>query len=203
MAQLQITNTDVEKLYLGDFYTSIEPGKSITVSRSASDLPRLPSLQKAVAEGKASLSVTYTADEAASGLHAPPSVIEAGDLAPVAGSTPAAALITIYKAIPAGGGGAPDDVEIYPVGGLPFKVRILDLVVYVSTAVGASDAEIRDEPAGAGSLLASAATAAIGRNANAEAGTGIAAPGAAKGLFVRRSDNGVACEVVITARAEL
>ena len=203
MAQLQITNTDVEKLYLGDFYTSIEPGKSITVERPASDLPRLPSLQKAVADGKASLSVTYTPDEAASGLHAPPAVIEAGDIAPVAGATPAAALITIYKAFPAGGGGSPDDVEIFPVGGLPFKFRILDLTVYVSTAVGASDVEIRDEPAGAGSLLASAPTAVVGRSVNAEAGTGIAAPAAGKGLFVRRSDDGAAGEVVIIARAEL
>jgi len=200
---LQITNTDVEKLYLGDFYTSIEPGKSITVDRPASDLPRLPSLQAALADGKASLSVTYTSDEAASGLHAPPSVIEAGDIAPVAGTTPAAALITIYKSFAAGGGGSPDDVEIFPAGGLPFKFRILDLVVYVSTAVVGSDVEIRDEAVGAGSLLASASSASIGRNSNVEAGTGIAAPGTTKGLFVRRSDDGAAGEVVITARAEL
>jgi hypothetical protein len=203
MAQLQITNTDVDKLYLGDFYTSIEPGKSITVERPASDLPRLPSLQKAVADGKASLSVTYTADEAASGLHAPPSVIEAGDIAPVAGATPAAALLTIYKPFVAGGGGSPDDVEIFPVDGLPFKFRILDLTVYTSTAVGASDVEIRDEPGGAGSLLASAPTASVGRSANVEAGTGIAAPATGKGLFLRRSDDGAGGEVVIIARAEL
>lgn len=203
MAQLQITNVGTEKLYLGDFYTNIEPGKSISVERAASDLPNLKSLHKAVADGVASLSIVYSGDEAASGLHAPPAVIEAGDLAPVAGNTPAAALITIYKTFEAGPGGSPDDVEIYPRGALPFKFRILDLVVYVSAAVGGSDVEIRDEPGGVGSVLASALSAATGRNPNVEAGTGIAAPAAIKGLFIRRSDDAVAGEVVIIARAEL
>jgi hypothetical protein len=203
MAELQITNTDISSLYLGDFYTTVEPGKTVTVERPASDLPRLTTLQKALAEGKASLSVTYSADEAASGLHAPPSVIEAGDIAPVAGATPAAPLVTIYKPLVAGGGGSPDDVEIYPVDGLPFKFRILDLVVYVSSSPGASTVEIRDEAGGGGNLLASADTATTGRKVNAEEGTGIADQSATTGLFVRRSDDAIAGEVVITARAEL
>ena len=90
-----------------------------------------------MADGNVSLSVTYSADEVQSGLHAPPSTIEAVDVAPVAVATPAAALVTIYKPLAPGGGGSPDDVEIFPAGSLPFKFRILDCIVLVSASPGA------------------------------------------------------------------
>jgi len=147
--------------------------------------------------------VEYTADEVASGMLSPPGVVEAGDLAPVLATFPLAALATIFVAIPAGGGGAPDDVEVWPLNGLPFQFRVLDAVAYVTTAVGASTLELRDEAAGAGNLLASAASAATGRQANTAAATGSAVPGASKGLFVRRSDSGVAAELVVTIRREM
>jgi hypothetical protein len=203
MATLEITNIVSEDVYLADLYTSIAVGESKSIERSASDLPRMRSLQQAMADGKVSLAVTYSADEAASGLHAPPSTIEAGDMAPVAAATPAAGLAVIYKPFAAGGGGSPDDVEIFPAGSLPFKFRVVDFALYVSTAVGASSAEIRDEAGGGGNLLASASSAATGRVANAENATAVATPGATKGLFVRRSDDGVAGEAILFVRPEL
>jgi len=203
MAQLAITNIVSEEVYLADLYTSIEPGETKTVERSATDLPRMRSLQQAMADAKVSLSVTYSADEVQSGLHAPPSTIEAVDVAPVGAATPAAALVTLYKQLAACGGGSPDDVEIFPAGSLPFKFRILDCIVLVSASPGASTVQIRDEAGGGGNLLASASTAAPGRQTNAENTTGVATPAATKGLFARRSDDAIAGEVVLVVRPEL
>jgi len=203
MAQLQIANISTEEVYLRDIYTSIPVGQTKTVERSATDLPKMHALQEALADGKVTLSVQYSADEVASGLHAPPSTIEAVDIAPVQASAPAAGLVTIYKALAAGGGGSPDDVEIYPAGSLPFKFRVMDFILYVGTAVVASSVEIRDEAGGGGDLLASAASGATGRIPNAEDNTAVATPSGTKGLFARRSDDGVAAEVVLLVRPEL
>jgi hypothetical protein len=203
MAELQITNVSPDSVYLADLYTSIGVGETKTIDRSATDLPRMKSLHEAMADGKVTLSVNYSADEVASGLHAPPSTIEAVDIAPVAAATPASALAVIYKALPVGAGGSPDDVEIFPAGSLPFKFRVVDCVLYVSTAVGASTVEIRDEAGGAGNLHASASAAATGRNPNAEDQTSEVAPAPTKGLFARRSDSGIGGEVVLFVRPEL
>jgi hypothetical protein len=203
MATLEITNITTEKVYLADLYTSVDVGETKTIERSAADLPRMKSLHEAMADGNVTLSVQYNNDEVVSGLHAPPSTIEAVDIAPVAAATPAAGLATIYAPLPVGAGGAPDDVEIFPVGSLPFKFRVMDFVLYVSTAVGASSVEVRDEAGGAGNKLASASAAATGRIPNAESATAVAAPGATKGLFARRSDSGIGGEVVLFVRPEL
>lgn len=203
MAQLTITNVSQEDVYLGDLYATIKAGESATVERSATDLPNMKALQENVADGKLTLAVAYSADEAASGLHLAPAVVEGGDIAPVAGSNPVSGLITIFKSFAAGGGGSPDDVEIFPVNGLPFKFRVVDFVLYVSASPGASTVELQDESGGTGSVLASADSGTTGRQTNAEDTTGVADPGATKGLFLRRSDDGTAGEAVIIARPEL
>jgi len=203
MATLNITNVSTEDVYLRDLYTSIAVGESKEIERAASELSAMRSLQAAMAAGKVTLSVAYDADEVGSGLQAPPASVEAGDLAPVDPAVPVAGLAVIYKAFAAGGGGAPDDVEVYPVGALPFKMRVLDMVAYIAVAVGAASVEVRDEPGGAGTLLASTTAAAIGRSPNVEIATAIATPGPTKGLFVRRSDDGVGGELVLTIRPEL
>lgn len=204
MADLQITNiTPDEDIYLADLYTGIPAGKTKHVQRSATDLPRMWSLQQAMAAGKLTLSVTYSADEVQSGLHAPTATVEAVDLAPVAPAAPAAALATIYKKFEAGVGGVPDDVEIFPVGSLPFGFRVLDLVAYVSSSPGASQVALYDEPGGSGVRLASADTSTPGRKVNAENATNRTQPAASKGLFLRRSNNTLAGEVVLVVRPEL
>lgn len=203
MAELTITNISQEQKYLGDLYTNIPAGESVTVQRSAADLPNMRSLQKAVADGDVTLSVAYSADEAASGLHLAPAVVEGGDIAPVAASNPVSGLATIFVSFAAGGGGAPDDVEVFPVDGLPFKFRVVDFLLYVSTAVGASTVSAQDEPGGAGGTLASAASATTGRQVNAETTTAVADQGPTKGLFLRRSDSGVAGQAVFVIRPEL
>lgn len=203
MATLTISNISADNLYLADLYTSIQPGKSVQVERAASDLPRMKALQKAVADGLATLAIQYTSDEVASGALAPPASVEAGDLAPVATSFPVGAGLDVFRTIPAGPGGAADDVEIWPAGGLPFQFRVLDLVVYVTTPVVGSSIQLRDQPGGAGTLLASASSAAAGRQANTAGQTGVAIPGPTKGLFIRRSDSGVAVEIAAMLRREM
>jgi hypothetical protein len=203
MATLTITNISLDKLYLSDLYTSIQPGKSVQVERSASDLPRMKALQGAIADGFATLSVQYSSDEVASGALAPPSTVEAGDLAPVADTFPVGGVVSVFKAVPAGAGGSPDDVEVWPAGGLPFKFRVLDFVAYVTTAVGGSSLQLRDQSGGGGALLASSSSASTGRQANTAGTTTVATPDPTKGLFVRRSDSGVAVQVVAILRPEL
>jgi len=203
MATLEITNVVSEEVYLVDLYTSVGVGETKTIERSATDLPRMKSLHEAMADGKVTLSVQYSADEVGSGLHAPPATIEAVDIAPVAAGSPAAGLAVFYAPLLAGGGGAPDDVEIFPPASLPFKFRVVDFALYVSAAVGASSVEIRDEAGGAGNKLASASAAAVGRIPNAENQTAVATPAATKGLFARRSDSGIGGEVVLFVRPEL
>lgn len=203
MALLEITNISGERVYLADLYTDIAVGKSKSLERSATDLPRMRSLQTAMAAGLVTLSVQYSAEEVASGLHAPPSTIEAVDLAPVLFSSPASGVVSFYASLPPGISGSPDDVEIFPVGSLPFKCRVLDLILYVSSSPGASTVQLRDEAGGAGTLLASADSGSIGRQPNTEKATTVATPSPSKGLFARRSDDRVGGEVVLLVRPEL
>lgn len=103
----------------------------------------------------------------------------------------------IRRPFAAGGGGAPDDVVIYAAA-TPFPFQILDTVLVVATAVGASTCTLRDTAGGGGAALSdtlsSAATGYV-RNAALTATPTLAAGST---LTVRRSDNGVAGEIIIT-----
>ncbi len=99
----------------------------------------------------------------------------------------------------AGGGGAPDDVTILAAAGFAFYV--LDAQVLISTAVGGATAQLRDAAAGAGNALSDAFDAAsTGRKRDTGAGTSNATPIVAQGspLVLRRSDNGIAGEAIVT-----
>lgn len=204
MADVTITNLTTSPLYIGDLYATIPASSSIVVSRYASDLPRMKALQDAITAGNAAVSVALTASETASGLAQASGTIQAQDVAPVAATDAAAAEFTLTKAFTALGAGVPDDVVIYAVNTLPFKVRVLSAQARVSTAIALSTINVYDQAAGAGQLCAALSSATTGivpmTGPNASV---VVTPGALIGLFVHRSDRGVAGEVVITCRREV
>lgn len=211
MADVTITNLTTSPVYLRDLYTSVPASKSITVSRAASDLSRMSGLQAAVAAGTVAVSVVLNAVEQASGLAVIPGTVEAQDMAPVAAAAAAAGDIEIRKAFAAGGAvGTADDVAIYAVNTLPFKMRVLDAYAIISTAsAGANHViTIRDQAAGAGNVAGVIDSAATGRYAVSFASNTVAntstvlTPGASVGLFLHREDRDAAGEVVIKVRRE-
>lgn len=105
----------------------------------------------------------------------------------------------IRRTLTAAGPGAADDVAIYTANA-PYTFRVLDAVAYISTAIGASTLELRDTAGGGGTLMVSSidsGTAGTARPAGVTplVTSTIAANGS---LTVRRSDNGVAGELLIT-----
>ena len=203
MASLLITNVSSLPVTLADFYSTVPVGGSITVTRAASDIPRLASLMHALALSQVSLAVTWSSDEAASGLQTPPNAVQAIDMAAVTATGLAAPIVSFFGAVPAGIGGAADDVTIAAVGTMPFKFRVLNAWFLCSTAVGASTIDLRTAAAGAGTLLATVSSGATGYSPmTAPNATTVVTPGTAVGLFARRSNNTVAGEFVILARIE-
>ena len=202
MAQLTITNQTSEPVYIKDLYTSVPVGTPLVVDRSATDLAGMTGLQEALAAGDVTLSIVYSASEQP--LATAPDVVEAVDAAPVTPATVDAAPVTLRGVMIAGGGGAPDDVTVYAVNTFPYKVRVMDVVGYISAAVGASTVEVRTAAAGGGTLIATLDSGTTGKKEDAAmTGSVLVAPGASVGLFLRRSDNGVAGEVVLEARREV
>jgi hypothetical protein len=100
--------------------------------------------------------------------------------------------VAVAVTFPAGGGGAADDVTIMAT--VPYQVRVLDVILMTSTAVVGSSAVVRNQAGGAGtalsSTLATAATGTVRNNDTATRTTSL-------GLFLRRSDSGVAGTVVV------
>lgn len=204
MAQAVITNLTSADVLIQELYATVPANGSITVTdREPCDLLKMPMLLAALTAAQVSLSITYTPEEIASGLITPPDAVQAVDMAPVAATDAASGLVLIRAEFPAGVGGAPDDVQVYAAGALPFKFRAVDVWALVSTAVGASTLDAYTQAGGAGTLLGSVPSAVTGRNAmTAPLATAVATPGATEGLFIRRSDSGVAGEVFILARRE-
>lgn len=105
-------------------------------------------------------------------------------------------LSVIRKPFAAGGGGAPDDVAIYTADA-PFDFQVLDVTAIIATNVGGSTVTLRDTAGGAGTALSDAldsATTGVKRNSTLTATGGIAAGGS---LVIRRSDSGIAGELIV------
>jgi hypothetical protein len=97
-----------------------------------------------------------------------------------------------------GGAAAPDDVEVTDAA--PFALRILDVTLIVSTEIGGETVTLRDAAAGAGNALSSVLSAASqGRVRNNDTATRTVAVGTP--IYARRSNHGLAGEIVITAVA--
>ena len=200
-----VTNISAAPVPLGDIYTTIPVGGFVTFKRSASQISAMVSLQKAVAAFQVTVLAVEESFETASGLAVAPGTVAAADVQPVAATDAAAATFEIRKAFVAAAAGAQDDITIYAANALPFKMRILDAYVLVSTVgTGAALLTVRDEAAGAGTAAAVFSSAATGRISPSSAFTAstLLTPGATKGLFVRRADRDAAGEVVIIARRE-
>lgn len=204
MAQIVITNTTTNEVPITELYAKVPAGvgQTLTIDRPQSDFGRLKSLMDAILAGSVTIGITYTAAELASGLLIPPSSVNPSNIAAVAAADKVAPAMTIRVAIPAGAGGAPDDVSIYALNALPFKFRVLDAHMKVSTAVALASVELRDKTGGLGTLLATMDAAVTGRNEMTDDVTAVAAPSAITGLFLRRSDSGVAGELIASIRKE-
>ena len=207
MASLSIANISLTSFFLNDIYVDIDAGQTVVVSRSAAEISSMLGLQAAVADGVLTATITPTADELASApLASPlsPASVTALAVAPVAAAAIDSAPVIFRKAFVSGGAsGTSDDVTIYAVNTLPYKVRILDAVALISTAgPGASLLSVRSAAAGGGTLAATlpadvlGAARMIGPNASV-----VLTPGALVGLFIRR-DRSTVGEIIITARRE-
>ena len=106
----------------------------------------------------------------------------------------------IRQSFPAALTGNPDDVTVYAAGALPFRMRIANIWGYVATAVGAVTVNVRSAAGGAGTDVGTVAFGATGYIAMTPvvANTTIElTPGATIGLFLRRSNDTVAGEVLM------
>lgn len=203
--ELVITNVSSSTVLLSDFYVSVAAAASITVTRSASDLPRLRDLQAKLSDGTVTVAVTPSAAELASGLLSAPQAVQAVDMAPVAAATVDSAEVTLRCPFVAAAAGTADDVTIYALNAFPYKVRVLWARAIVTTNIGGSTIDVRTQAAGAGTLLATIDTAVAGPVAAPSAAftaSTVVTPGATVGLFLRRSDRGVAGEIHLIVRRE-
>lgn len=205
MATLTLTNLHTEEIYVGDLYLTIPVGETRTVeNRAATDI-NAPSIASHVTEGKLAVSVTLSAAEIASGVLTPDNAVEARDVAAAASSNPASIPVVIMKDFAAGGGGAADDVTIYAVNTLPYKIRIYDAVALISAGSGVGRSlAVRSAAAGGGTLVTTLPATANGpaRPDSTNTASVVLSPGASVGLFVRRSDSAIAGEIHIMARRE-
>jgi hypothetical protein len=208
MAFVTIQNLTGEEVLLQDLYTKIAPHGSIKVERNTTDLPRMKTLQAAIAQDRVAVSLTYTPEEVASGLASPPNAVEAQDIAAVSALTPVSGVALIRYPFVAGEGAGADDLTVIAAGGLPFKFRVIDAWGYVSTlaaeSAGESLLEIRTQADGNGMKLAELDCSSTGQKRwQGLLSTGVATPGSSEGLFVHRSAAGVAGELFLLVRPEI
>lgn len=131
--------------------------------------------------------------------------LPAGDVVPVGILPPPdaagrSALVVIRKAFVAGTPGTPDDVSIYSADSP--ALRIVDTVVYISTLIALATVTLRDATGGGGNALSddiAAGTVGVKRNLLLTATGTVPTNGT---LVLRRSDRGVAGEVIIYAQPQ-
>lgn len=203
MATLVITNLAAVPVPLSDLGSkTLAVGESVTIERAGSDLARMKSVIAATGRGDISVAVTPSADELASGLLAPPQSVQGADVAPVAAADVfGGPLIVVRKTFTAAPAGAPDDVTLAALGGLPYKFRVVGGFLYLSAAVGASTATVRSRSGGAGTALA-AFDSSLSVGVPTNTATAAIAPASTEGLFLRRSDRSIAGEVILLLRRE-
>lgn len=214
MASVLVTNTTSESVLLSEFYITLGPvGQTdpltqqvdnATIVMPIADFANKIELQGLIADGTVTAVVTPDADEENSDLITAPLSVSAESVVEVAAADAASPLLVIRKAFTAAAAGTADDVTIFAANALPFKFRILDSWVFISTAIAMTSAVLRDQAAGAGTAAATLSTASTGRAAGAptsDAST-VFTPGSTKGLFLRRGDRGVAGEVFVLVRKE-
>lgn len=204
MAQIQLTNLTSNALPLGDLGSkSLAGNETITITRPANALPQMASVIAAVAAGTLSVTVTPTAAELASGFLSPPQSVQAEDLAPVAATDAAAVCGKWRLPMTAGTPGTADDVTLFAVNNLPFKVRVLGVTARIATAIPTATVTARTQSGGAGTAFGAidAGTAGLVHD-DGKTATTVLTPGSTVGVYARRSDRGVAGELFIEWRRE-
>lgn len=200
---LSITNLTLEPRHLSEFGVPIAAGATKTFSVPASALSGMRWLADGVLAGIYSYTITPTAAEVSSGILTAAQSVAPDDLAPVDAAVPTGVPFVIRKAFTALAAGTADDVVVIAANALPRKLRIFGGHALVSTAIAATTLQARDEAAGAGQLAASFGSAATGLQSwTGPNATVLLTPGSTKGLFIRRSDRGVAGELFLLARWE-
>jgi hypothetical protein len=178
-----LTNLSSTPQYLAQFYKELVSGETLTVRRTMAQIDADISLKALIYAGTVGIAYTEEAgDDIAGG----------GGLEDGVAQT-----LTVRKTFAAGAGGAPDDVAVFNANA-PYAFDILDVTLLVGTAVSLSTCQLRSASGGAGSAQSdalSSATTGTKRNAAATAAVAVA-KGAS--VFLRRSDSGVAGEVLIT-----
>lgn len=207
MATITITNaSSTAKVYMPELYTTLAASGTITLTRPAIQLTRMPDLMQKVTAGTVTLTVTYDSNEKASGLLLPPKAISGTDFQPVASTTLLSGTVRIRKSFTAGVGGTADDITVYAVGTLPYsKLRILRCTGYISAGNGGGVTIGVFSATGGGGTQAGeidcTSTGFCPPTATVTA-TQVLTNSGTVGLFLRRSDNTLAGEVVIVARPE-
>lgn len=105
-------------------------------------------------------------------------------------------LMVIRQAFTAGAGGSADDVVIFNANA-PFGFRILDNYFYISTVVALATVQLRDATAGGGNALSDATAAGVAGRLGNTLRTSTSTISSGGSLVVRRSDSGVAGEIII------
>lgn len=202
MATVLITNIDTAPVGIADLYTTIPVGGSVTTQRSTSQLASMASLHAAAAAAKVTVAVTLSADELASGL-ATVGAVEAQDIAPVAATAVAAAEVQFRKAFTSV---ASTDIPVFAANALPYKMRIVDAYLLISTVQAGSTLQLFPQAAGAGTAVTGATSAAVaGKIPMPLTGnvSQVLTPGALIGLFLLPSaHSGIVGELVVVARRE-
>ncbi|MBI2394985.1 MAG: hypothetical protein HYV09_35775 [Deltaproteobacteria bacterium] len=180
-ATLAITGETNSELVAGAVGTSVLADESVTAGKLAAD----------------AVETAKILDDAVTGPKIADGSIAAAHVANAAAGV--GALVAIHLPFTAGVGGSADDVTLFDAA-WPFKARIVDVFAVIATAVEAKTAQLRDTAGGAGSALSDAFDAGstgVKRNAAITATSTIDADAS---LFLRRSDSGLAGEVVILAQ---
>jgi hypothetical protein len=185
------------------FRARFAPGESKVVSSLTLDeLQQSSVLQSLLAAGTFSLSSVE--GDTGSGLAIGPVDLTPATAAASANFGVAAAVVgvpfMVRMPFTAGVAGSPDDVAVFSAAApLPFAVRVLDVEVVFTTAIDTATATLRSATAGAGTDYSGALTsgAAASRQRTGLA-TGYPTAAAGTQMHIRRSDRGLAGQMLIT-----
>ena len=149
------------------------------------------------------VAVALEAHETGSGLAVASGSVEAADIAPVASTAVAAGEVQFRKAFTSV---SATDIPVFAANALPYKMRIVDAYLLISTVQAGSTLRLFPQAAGAGTAVTDATSAAVaGKIPMPLTGNAsqVLTPGALVGLFLLPSaHSGIVGELVVTARRE-
>lgn len=183
-----ITNISSGQVDVPTIHKTLAASESVTFSRTPAQVEAEVGLKQLVVDGKITMTFTAEASDAVN-----TGAVVAG---PAVDSAGLGDLMVIRKAFTAGVTGTADDVTIYSAA-VPCGMRIVDAMIYVSTAKAGATVTLRSATGGGGSALSddlSVAATGVVRNATLTATTTLSSGGT---LVLRRSDRACAGEVVI------